>query len=250
MRRVFVPVLAALLAASSAHAAVSPEILKSPGRSERALAADADRKPIEVLNFYDVKPGEHVLDFLAGGGYYSELLAKAVGPRGSVYAFDVPIGDDENGTKLKAAWTGLQGRNPNVKFVSGDIAHPALPAKAFDFALFHLVYHDLYWEDAKEHYPHVEPADFLKQLYAAMKKGGVVGVVDHVGEPSADTRASVDKLHRIDPAVVKADFEKAGFKLVDSSQVLMTGKDDHAKLVFDPSVRGHTDRFVFAFRKP
>jgi predicted methyltransferase len=251
MRYLLVPALTALLALSStAFAAVSPDILQSQGRSDAAHAADAGRRPIELLNFYDVKPGERVLDLMAGGGYYSELIGKAVGPKGSVIAFDLPIGEDGSATKERESWKKLQERNPNVHFVGGDIAHPAFAPASFDFALLHLIYHDLYWESAQYHYPHCDPDEVLKRLYAAMKPGAIVGVVDHVAEPNADTRAAVEKLHRIDPAVVKADFKRAGFELVGESPLLMTGQDDHSKLVFDAAVRGKTDRFVFKFRKP
>ncbi|SDD29704.1 Predicted methyltransferase [Sphingomonas sp. YR710] len=251
MRYLLVPALTALLALSStAFAAVSPDILQSQGRSDAAHAADAGRRPIELLNFYDVKPGERVLDLMAGGGYYSELIGKAVGPKGSVIAFDLPIGEDGSATKERESWKKLQERNPNVHFVGGDIAHPAFAPASFDFALLHLIYHDLYWESAQYHYPHCDPDEVLKRLYAAMKPGAIVGVVDHVAEPNADTRAAVEKLHRIDPTVVKADFKRAGFELVGESPLLMTGQDDHSKLVFDAAVRGKTDRFVFKFRKP
>jgi len=82
-----------------------------------------------------------------------------------------------------------------------------------------------------------------------VKPGGIVGIVDHVG-PAGDTRATVEKLHRIDPATVKADFAAAGFRLEKESALLANPADDHSKLVFDPSIRGKTDRFVYRFRKP
>jgi predicted methyltransferase len=82
-----------------------------------------------------------------------------------------------------------------------------------------------------------------------MKPGGVVGVVDHIANPG-DTRATVDKLHRIDPATVKADFKRAGFVLEGQSDMLRNPADDHSLNVFDPKIRGTTDRFAFKFRKP
>jgi len=97
--------------------------------------------------------------------------------------------------------------------------------------------------------PRTDPAAFLAELFKAMKPGGIVGVVDHVALPG-ETRATADKLHRIDPETVKADFKAAGFVLEGESDLLRMPSDDHAKLVFDPAVRGKTDRFVFRFRKP
>jgi predicted methyltransferase len=82
-----------------------------------------------------------------------------------------------------------------------------------------------------------------------MKPGAVVGVIDHIANPG-DTRQTVEKLHRIDPEVVRADFQRAGFKLEAESDMLRNPEDDHNLLVFDPKIRGKTDRFVFKFRKP
>ena len=96
----------------------------------------------------------------------------------------------------------------------------------------------------------MEPDAWLKTVYAAMKPGGIVGVIDHVAKPGGDTRETVEKLHRIDPAVVKADFERAGFVLDGSSDMLRNPADDHRCCVFDPKIRGKTDRFVYRFRKP
>ena len=75
-------------------------------------------------------------------------------------------------------------------------------------------------------------------------------MVDHVAEPGGDTRAVADKLHRIDPAVVRADFERAGFVFDGEADLLSNPADDHSKLVFDPAIRGKTDRIIYRFRKP
>jgi predicted methyltransferase len=83
-----------------------------------------------------------------------------------------------------------------------------------------------------------------------VKPGGIVAVIDHVAAPGGDTRAVVDKLHRIDPAVVRADFERAGFVLEAQSELLRVAEDDHVRNVFDPAIRGRTDRFMFRFRRP
>ncbi|MFD2430274.1 hypothetical protein ACFSUK_23580 [Sphingobium scionense] len=120
---------------------------------------------------------------------------------------------------------------------------------SFDFTIINLSYHDLYWQSDKFGIPRTDPDAFVKTLYAATKPGGIVGIIDHAG-PVGDTRAVVDKLHRIDPAVVKADFLRAGFVLEAQSPLLANPADDHSKLVFDPAIRGKTDRFLYRFRKP
>jgi predicted methyltransferase len=96
----------------------------------------------------------------------------------------------------------------------------------------------------------MEPQAWLKTLYAAMKPGAVVGVVDHAAKAGSDPRASVEAMHRIDPAVVKADFKRAGFVLVGESDMLRNPADDHSIGVFDKRIRGKTDRFVLKFKKP
>ncbi len=116
--------------------------------------------------------------------------------------------------------------------------------------MLNLNYHDVYWESAKYGIPRMEPQTFLKAVYAAMKPGAVIGVIDHVASPNSDTRATVDKLHRIDPDVIEADFTKAGFQLVGTRNMLRNPDDDHSLLVFDPKIKGKTDRAIFKFRKP
>jgi predicted methyltransferase len=96
----------------------------------------------------------------------------------------------------------------------------------------------------------MDPAAFLATLHASVKPGGVVAVIDHVADPGGDTREVVEKLHRIDPAVLRADFERAGFRFEAESNLLRNPGDDHKKLVFDPAVRGKTDRVMYRFRRP
>ncbi len=211
---------------------------------ERAL--DAGRKPVEVLRFLGLETGDRVLDVMTGSGYYAELIAKAVGPKGSVVALEPPVFLSDKG---KASWDGLQARAPNVELLLQMPGEMKLAPASFDLALLHLVYHDFYWESAQYKFPRMDPDAALTALFAAMKPGGVVGVVDHVGK-AGDTRAAADKLHRIDPATVKADFLRAGFVLDGESDLLRVPADDGSKLVFDPAVRGKTDRIVYRFRKP
>ena len=125
----------------------------------------------------------------------------------------------------------------------------ALPTNAYDFMMINLNYHDTYWESAKYGMKRMDPTSFLKTIYAAIKPGGIVGVIDHVANPG-DTRENVEKYHRIDPATVKADFERAGFKLAAEERILRNPADDHTLLVFNPQIRGKTDRFIYKFRKP
>jgi predicted methyltransferase len=140
-------------------------------------------------------------------------------------------------------------RQPNVMLVKslpGDAVFPA----GLDAAFLHLTYHDLYWSSEKFKFPKMDPAAFNTRLFKAMKKGGTVIVIDHVGVAGMDPRVQADKTHRIDPALVRADFEKAGFKFAGDVPVLRTAGDNPETLVFDAAVRGKTDRFYFRFTKP
>lgn len=243
-----IPLIAALLIAPLAGAsASSADWLAQPGRAPNSVAADASRKPAEVLTFLGIKAGDVALDYGAGGGYYSDILAAAVGPDGKVVAWDG--GQFKGGEALAARWRDITTRHPNVSRLIQPIDGFAAPAESFDFALLHLVYHDLYWESEAEKMPRRDPDHLVKALFTAMKPGGIVGVVDHAG-PAGDTRALVDQLHRIDPAVVKADFLRAGFVLAGESDLLHVAGDDYTKDVFQPETRGKSDRFILKFQKP
>jgi predicted methyltransferase len=238
---------APLSTACAAPAADVATSIAATGRSADNVKLDANRKPAELLKFLGLEQGMTVLDMFGGNRYWAEITAPAVGPRGKVLVWEPTQFYDD---KAKAAFAEFAAKAPNVSIVASPFEAPELPANFADFMLINLDYHDVYWENAKYGVKRMEPQAFLKKVYDAMKPGGVVGVVDHVATAGGDTRAVVDKLHRIDPAVVKADFLQAGFKLEAESGMLRNPADDHSLLVFDPKIRGKTDRFVFKFRKP
>ena len=239
--------IAALIAAPVLAKTAAPDWLTIPQRAESDIKLDEGRKPIETLRFLGIRKGDAVLDYEAGGGYYTEIMARAVGPKGTVTAWlATQFTGDEKG---KAKWAGIVARNPQVRILEQPFEEFQAPANSYSFALMHLSYHDAYWVSTEYKVKEQDPDILVRKLYRAMKPGGIVGVVDHIG-PVGDTRATVNDLHRIDPAVVKADFQRAGFKFVGESQHLRVASDDHTKLVFDPTVRGKTDRFVFKFMKP
>ena len=213
-------------------------------RPAEAVALDVSRKPAQVLSFMGLKPGMKAFDLLTGTGYYAEIMGRAVGPKGSVVAYSPA---NYNPKPIKAAFATLTPRVPNVRLVNSPA--DAFVPNSYDFAMIHLNYHDFYFESEKFNIPRTDPDVVLKTLFATMKSGGIVAVVDHVG-PAGDTRAIVDKVHRIDPETVKADFKRAGFVLEAQSDLLRMPGDDHSKNVFDPAIRGKTDRFAFRFRKP
>ena len=237
--------LAAMLAAPPLAAAPGDyaRVVADTTRSEANRKLDESRNPAAVLDFAGYEKGDVVADFMAGGGYYTELISRTVGPRGRVYALEPSSFYDAK------VWDALTAGNRNVSTLVAPVAAMQLAPKSVDSVFAHLVYHDLYWESEKYKYARVEPAAVAANWYAALKPGGTLVIVDHVG-PGGDTRALVEKLHRIDPATVKADMAAAGFELVAESSVLQRSDDDHSTNVFDPKVRGKTDRFIMKFRKP
>jgi predicted methyltransferase len=194
----------------------------------------------EVIAFIGVKKGDKVADIV--GGRLTASLAEAVGPTGKVYAVEtaeVVKGHAQVMEMMKA----LAAKSPNV-IPSADPVSTPLPS-GLDAVFIRQNYHDLYDK-------FMGPADvpaFNKAVFAALKPGGVYVILDHAATAGSGI-AATDTLHRIDPARVKADVLAAGFKLDAESSILANAGDDHTKGVFDPSVRGHTDQFLFRFKKP
>jgi len=197
-------------------------------------------KAPEVVAFIGLKKGDKIAEIVAGR--LTPTLADAVGPTGKVYAVEtaeIAKAHPESLARMKALATRL----PNVIVSEQPVGSP-LPS-GLDAVFIRQNYHDLYDK-------FMGPADvpaFNKAVFAALKPGGVYVVLDHAAMAGSGIGAT-DTLHRIDPARVKTDVLAAGFKLDAESSILANTADDHTKNVFDPSVRGHTDQFLFRFKKP
>jgi predicted methyltransferase len=238
-----------LPAAAAAKPANVEAAVASPQRPEADRKLDESRKPAQVLEFLELEQGDRVLDLFAGGGYFTEIMARAVGPDGFVIGQNATAFASRPQIQTAIGNRGYGKAIPNAAAMNVDFGVLSLAPESFDFALLNMVYHDLYWESEKYDFKRTDPHRVLAALYRGMKPGGIVGVVDHVG-PAGDTRAIVDKLHRIDPATIRADFERAGFVLDAQSDMLRNPEDDHTKNVFDPAIRYKTDRVVYRFVKP
>jgi predicted methyltransferase len=237
---------AGLSAAATGAPSIPQAVAATSGRSAVNVARDAGRKPAQVLRFLGLRPGMQVLDMVGGNGYWSEIIAPAVGPRGRVTIWQPTQFYSQ---KVLDGFTAGVGRNGNVGLITSPWEAPDLGTAQYDFLLINLDYHDVYYVNPKRKLPRQEPGPWLARVNAALKPGAIVGVIDHIAVAGADARDSVDEYHRIDPAVVRADWEAAGFKLEAQSDVLRNPADPHNVLVFDPSISGHTDRFLFRFRK-
>ena len=229
------------------HTASIASAVAQASRPDAAREQDAARKPVETLAFLGLAPGMDAADLIPGGGYWSEIMAHVVGADGSVTALQPE--QFYGGEKAAAAWAAMNERAGGITLVRYPFEAFSYQANSFDFAIMNLNYHDLYWTSEQYNVPLTDPDKYVAALYDAMRPGGVVGIIDHVGK-GTDTRALVEKTHRIDPSVVRADFERAGFVFDGSSDILANPDDNHEVGVFNAAVRGKTDRFIYRFRKP
>ena len=218
--------------------------LSDPSRPAADMVRDDLRLPGQTLAFAGVKPGAKIADLIPGSGYFTRIFSKAVGPRGHVYAY-VP---DE--------LTKLAKREPAVKAIAADPAYKnvsvildTLPnfgaPERLDLVFTAQNYHDM-------HDKFMGPADLSEvnhQVFKALKPGGVYLVLDHAAEPGSGLR-DTETFHRIDSAVVKSEVTAAGFIFEGESRVLRDPLDKRNVSVFDPSIRGKTDQFIYKFRKP
>jgi predicted methyltransferase len=223
---------------SAAAAAVA-----DPARSEKHRKLDEGRMPAEILAFTAVKRGETVIDYISGSGYYAELFAHAVGPKGTVYAVNPETFHNPKDFEAMLA------KRANLRLLVAPVAALQLAPRSVDTLFTHLNYHDMYWESEKFKFPRLDVPPILAGWFRAVRPGGQVVIIDHAG-PAGDPREVADRLHRIDPERVKADMAAAGFVLEAESNVLRRSEDKHELGVFDPSLRGKTDRFILKFRRP
>ncbi len=234
--------VSSLFSAAAFAQSVPPAIAAAVADSARPQAdkeRDANRKPAEVLAFAGVKPGMIVAELGPGGGYYTRLLAKAVGPTGKVYAIAT--------TAQAARPGGLNGLNalaaayPNIKVVTVDYPTMMLPEKA-----------DMFWTTENYHDFHNGPtADIAaldKAVFNNLKPGGIFYVEDHNAAVGAGL-AATSKVHRMDEAVAKSELKAAGFVLDGEGDLLHNPADDRAG---SNSESGHfaSDRFMLRMKRP
>jgi predicted methyltransferase len=222
---------------------LADELTNAPGRSDEDKARDEKRRPDQVLTFLGLRSGDTVLDIWAAGGWYSEVLSIAVGPEGKVFSQNAPsVLQFRDGVHDKALTARLSdARLPNVTRLDDAMVDTSISPSSVDFAITALNFHDIYNRNGSD-----AAAKFLEAVFDVLKPGGTFGIIDHVGTADADNAA----LHRIDPSLVKKAAMDAGYIVEAESDLLAHSEDDHSKKVFDPTLRGDTDRFVLRLRKP
>lgn len=219
--------------------------IADPSRPAADRAQDDARHVAEVLAFADVRPGDTVVDLMPGTGYYTRLFSKLAGADGKVYALQ-PAEMDKAAPKGLESLRSFAGTPayPNVTVLVQPISALSLPQQA-DLIWTSQNYHDLH--DPFMGSPDIARLD--KALFDALKPHGTLIVLDHAAAAGTGARHT-DDLHRIDPATVKAELTAAGFRFEEASDALRNPADNHTLGIGDPSLRGHTDRFIMKFTKP
>lgn len=221
----------------------------NPLRSPRDVARDASQKPAQVLAFAGVKPGDRVADFWPTPPYSTALLSGVVGGQGRVYGI-VPPKLFKDVPQAEVPVRGALAPFSNVTLLVQPFDKFAVP-EPLDMVWLGKIYHD--FPNATEMGP-LDAAAVNRAIFAALKPGGTLLVIDHAankGSGFRDIAAEDDKrVHRIDPAIVRAELLAAGFELVGESPLLANAADTHTASAFDPAIRDKTDRFILKFRKP
>jgi predicted methyltransferase len=241
----------ATAAAVAGHAAGNAQdplaaALGDPRRPPEQRARDAARAPVAVMRFAGVGPGARIVDLMSGGAYFTRLFSTAVGPRGRVYAVL-----SEEMARLcdpqEFAGTHLVEHDPSYRNVSVSVQRidRATVPERVDLVFTAQNYHDTH-----VHYFEGERiADMNRAVFRMLRPGGAYVIVDHAAEPGSGSR-DTERLHRIDPALIREEVTAAGFVFEGETSILRNPADDHRLGIGDPAIRGHTDQVVLRFRKP
>ena len=216
--------------------------LRQAHRPAADLKRDATSAPQQTLALMNISPGMTVLDLLGGSGYFSELLSQQVGSTGQVLLHNNAAYMPFVGKELAARLA--DGRLKNVQRFDREVADLGLAENSVDAVFFVMGYHDMYhvskdWT--------IDPAQLMGQIRRALKPGGKLLVIDHAAPPGSKT-VHAQENHRIDAAYVKDELARFGFETVLQSDILSNPQDTRVTSVFDPAVRGRTDRFVLVLK--
>ena len=222
------------------------DAIDKPGRLASDIARDARSRPEVILPLLQLQPGDRVADIWAGGGYYSELIASIVGESGEVLLVNNLAYSEFAGKALAERQDGRD--MGSVTLHTREAEDLGLGEGSLDAALIIMSYHDTYHVDEANGWRAIDADNFFGQIYTALMPGGRFLIVDHYASAGSG-KASAQELHRIDVDFAKADIGGRGFRLVATSDILRNPDDDYGIMVFDPKVRGNTDRFVLVFEK-
>lgn len=212
------------------------------GRPAEDTAKDAVRKPGETLAFSRILPGQSVAEVLPGGGYFTRLISKAVGPNGKVHAI-VPASAltfPPQIEPVRAIAANDAYKNVYVETPDGPLTSSGLVDVYFTAQNYH---------DIHGYFGAAAAAQFNKAAFDSLKPGGYYIVIDHSAVAGAGTTGA-KTIHRIEASVVRREVEAAGFVFDGETNTLANPADPRTATVFDPSIRGRTDQFALRFKKP
>ena len=246
MKTLLISALLCLAApAFAADATPIEAAIANPERTDKDRERDAREKPAEVLAFAGVKPGMTVVDMFAGGGYYTELLADVVGPSGKVLSVNnVPYAQYSKDA-IKARFT--EGRLKNVEQRIVEASYINFPPKSVDLIVICMSFHDAFWIDEKEGWPEINIDGFIGSMKSMLKPGGKLLIIDH-NAAAGSGKETASKLHRLNEDWAKKSLESHGFRLEKTYDGLRNPHDQLDKAVFDPAVKGKTDRYVHLYK--
>jgi predicted methyltransferase len=231
-------VVAALSSVACAQSGIDA-ILADSSRPDADRERDATTHPDLILDFYDIGPGDHVADLLAGGGYFTRILVPLVGAEGRVYSGNNPFFAGFFGEAFDALLS--EDGFENVVRIDAPVDNLPLPANgSLDAVIMVQAYHDLLLGDEDRN-------AMNRSVLASLKSGGVYGIIDHAAAAGTGATAA-ESLHRVDKQFIIDEVEAAGFDFVSEADFLANPEDDHTAGIF--SMRGETDRFILRFEKP
>jgi len=202
----------------------------------------------ELIRFAGVDAGSILIDVYPGDGDWTRRFSDLAGPKGRVYSF-VPaeVAHFKNDPLGRMRTLAKEPGRENVEAVSADLVAMSEVTQPADILWLHLFYHDLHTALIKD--KGATAADFNRAVYERLKPGGAYIIVDHAAAAGSGT-SDTQSLHRIDPASVRKEVAAAGFVLDVESAMLANKDDPHSVKVFDPSIKGKTDRFAYRFVRP
>ena len=221
--------------------------MESSIRLESDFERDASRQPDKVLEFFGIEPGMKVLDLFSGGGYYSAIVSGIVGEDGQVTSHNNQAYLDYAADDLTMRED--KGVPENLVLLVSEANDLDLAEGEYDAILAVLTWHDFYYVEPGVGWPEIDVQHMIDQMCKGLKKGGILGIIDHVGEKDSDVREVAQTLHRIDPKRIKQDLKGSCFRYKGEADFLRNESDDYSLPMSAASVRGKTDRVVYRYKR-
>jgi predicted methyltransferase len=220
--------------------------IANEARLDANVERDSDRKPAAVLANYGVESGMTVVDLFAGGGYFTEVLAGAVGEDGHVYAHQTASRLESSRAAFEEQYA-MFGNIDIAEMVDGRLP---LEDNSVDFVFFGLILHHYHFDAANPDQRPERATNLYAEVMRVLKPGGTFGVTEHVAIEGSSREQSA-AWHRIDVATAVADITGAGFDFAgNAAQIHVNPGDDNANFWGETGLRGHTNRMVLSFTKP